>query len=313
MRQTSAMLGVTASVMLAACAVLIGTPATPVASTSVATHHSATHSGSAKGFLHGIRICGTPELTAADVDLVERFTDAERRKLGKRAAAALSGPIPVAFHCVYLDDGFFSIGLLTQLEIQAQIDLLNTTYSGTGVSFFLASTSFTNNEDWFFHSPGSADERNMKLALSSDPRSFLNIYSTGLSQIGLLGYATFPWNLRRNPDLDGVVIGFDTLPGGTATPYDEGDTAVHEVGHWCGLYHTFQGGCSKRNDNVSDTPAESAAFFGCTFVQPDSCPAAGLDPIFNFMDYSDDACLDNFTAGQAARMLKMLTTYRTGL
>ncbi|MDZ4688275.1 MAG: zinc metalloprotease [Planctomycetaceae bacterium] len=307
------MLGVAASVMLAACAVLIGTPTTPVASNPVATHASASHGSSARGLRHGIRICGTPELTAADVDLVERFTDAERRKLGKRAAAALSGPIPVAFHCVYFDDAFFSLGLLTQLEIQAQIDLLNSTFAGTGVSFVLASTSFTNNEDWFSHFPGSVDERNMKLALGADPNEFLNIYTTDLSQWGLLGYATFPWDLRRKPDLDGVVVGFDTLPGGSAVPYDEGDTAVHEVGHWCGLYHTFQGSCSKRNDNVSDTPAESAAFYGCTFVQPDTCPSAGLDPIFNFMDYTDDACMDEFTPGQAARMIKMLTTYRKGL
>lgn len=306
MQQTSAMLAVSASALLAAGAMFVGTPQATVATAPVASHGS-----SARQLGPGKRICGTPELTAAEIDLIERFAEAERRRLGKRAAAAL-GPIPVAFHVVYYDDGFFTTGLLTQTDVQNQIDALNVAYAPTGISFTLASTSFTNNLDWFLHTPGSIDERNMKLALGADSREFLNIYTTGLTFTGLLGYATFPWNLRRAPELDGVVVSFDSVPGGSF-PYDEGDTAVHEVGHWAGLFHTFQGGCSKRNDAVSDTPAEAQPFFGCSFVQPDTCPAPGLDPIFNFMDYSDDACLDEFTAGQTSRATQMLTTFRSAL
>jgi len=150
----------------------------------------------------------------------------------------------------------------------------------------------------------------MKRSLHLGTAEELNIYTLNVPG-GLIGSATFPWDYAAHPRLDGISILYSALPGGTAVPYNEGDVAVHNVGHWLGLYHTFQGGCHTPGDSVSDTHEERDPNFACNLGR-NTCNDAGQDPIQNYMDYSDDACMFEFTPGQSARMDLQWSQYRVG-
>ena len=112
-------------------------------------------------------------------------------------------------------------------------------------------------------------ELEAKQALRRGGPETLNIYTVDGGPY--LGSAYYPSILGGSyAVLDGVVLDWRSLPGGTFTIYSEGDTATHEVGHWMGLYHTFEGGCRRWNDGVEDTPAELSPAFYCPAGR-DSC------------------------------------------
>ena len=158
------------------------------------------------------------------------------------------------------------------------------------------------------HNVHNMDNEQAKKLAYWDYKKYLNIWVvTNIvdpsSQGMILGYAVFPFNY--NPNGDGIVIRHDRVGTiGTAVASDSGRTLTHEVGHWLGLFHTFQGGCANQ-DLVDDTPPVESTFTNA------NCPANGnscnesndkIDMWENYMDYSNGSCQCLFTLKQKTRM-----------
>jgi hypothetical protein len=249
-------------------------------------------SGTARSAGGGVR---EPSLNAT----YESLPDSAKGKGGARFKAT----VPVWFHVV--SDGAF--GNVTQKQIDAQMTVLNLAFAGfyggapTGFKFELAGVTRTDNADWFYGGIDGSSERPMKRALHQGGFETLNVYSTTAGPY--LGWAYLPGLPDSNLYLDGIVSDWAAMPG-TSTEYkgefDLGMTLVHEAGHWVNLEHTFFGGCNAKGDFVDDTPAMKVPTSGCP-AGKDTCSEPGLDPIHNYMDYSFDACYNQFTPGQVAR------------
>ena len=215
-----------------------------------------------------------------------RWIAAHPRLAAEAALAAVT--VPVVFHVIRKDTTAAG-GNVTRRQILDQIEVLNDSYAGTtggaatGFSFNLSAITRTTSAKWF--KLGSGKEAAMKAALKVGGTETLNIYSAQLTG-NLLGWAYLAEDADEVGVLDGVVVHFQTLPGGAWGVYSEGDTGTHEVGHWLNLLHTFQGGCTAPGDRVSDTAPEASPAYGCPEGR-DTCSGGGVDPITNFMDYTD--------------------------
>jgi hypothetical protein len=147
-----------------------------------------------------------------------------------------------------------------------------------------------------------------------DPSAELQVVPVFFCQLGYLGESSFPWDTTGNPHY--IQIAASTLPG--ASPgafFDGGKTLVHEMGHFLGLLHPFplSPSCTDPADMVDDTPAMATEAKGCQTGR-DSCPQQpGLDPIHNYMGYSADSCMTEFTPGQNIRMQQIVIRYRPSL
>ena len=236
--------------------------------------------------------------------LKKRKRSRQFRKSAARTAGSVS--VPVVVHVISSGDNAEQ-GNISDAAIESQLAAVNEAFGGVSGGapspfiFVLAGVTRTVNAEWALMSPGSTAEAQAKAALHQGGPETLNLYLAD-PQDGLLGWATFPWTYPVAPTQDGVVISYKSTPGGSLENYNEGDTAAHEIGHWLGLLHTFQGGCAGIGDAISDTASEASPTDGCP-VSRDSCPRkSGADPIHNLMDYSFDWCMFEFTTSQAARM-----------
>lgn len=240
--------------------------------------------------------------------------------------------IPVVFHVIQRTDG---TGNISDSLINSQVDILNEDFRAlpgslgapgfdTEIQFVLATEDPNGNattginrvtSNTYFTDPGPGAFNDMKQALNWDTTRYLNIYTNDAA--GNLGYATFPQQ-DAGAYLDGVVLLYSSVgrnsPGGGI--YNLGRTATHEVGHYLGLFHTFQDGCGTAGapyttgDRIADTPRQQSANFNCP-AGATSCSSA--DPIENYMNYTQDSCMDRFTEEQANRMRCAIANYRTTL
>jgi hypothetical protein len=227
--------------------------------------------------------------------------------------------IPVVFHVITQSDG--TTGNVTDQEIRDQIQVLNQDFmalagtlgsSGynTKIQFSLAGITRSASDYWFADS--AAAELAYKTALGWDQGSYLNIYTNSAG--GYLGYTYLPQE-KAGDVYDGLVILYSTVGGRDQEgeePYEQGRTTVHEAGHYFGLLHTFEGGCTNTystGDLIVDTNAEAEEHYGCT--QTSTC--SSTDPIHNYMNYTDDSCMQEFTEEQSNRMVCALLNYRPNL
>jgi hypothetical protein len=227
--------------------------------------------------------------------------------------------IPVVFNVLYRT----AAQNVSLAQLQSQIDVLNQDYAGTNSDHNLTSTynsvkagdvgitfvldqvkrKSTTKSSW---STNDAMKKNAQGIAPTSPTTKLNIWVCNLGG-GILGYAQFPGGSSAT---DGVVLD-DNATGKTGTaaaPFNKGRTATHEVGHWLNLRHIW-GDATCGNDQVGDTPLHNAANFGCPAAgHKSTCTGQPVEMTMNYMDYTDDACMYMFSAGQRTRMLAVFAS-----
>ena len=290
------------------------------------------------------RTCSTMDVLehriSQNSEIATNLEAAERRAAEWKAANPDFGRsaddvvyIPVVVHVVYIDS---SVENISEAQIMSQIDVLNEDFrrhnpdsvntrpefqhlaSDVGVEFCMADKdpdgnqttgiTRTQGDGGFF---GFFDPFTNSVKANStggkDPwpaDQYLNIWVCNLGFFGLLGYAQFPGD---DPATDGIVIDYRYFgtTGTVTAPFDNGRTTTHEVGHWLGLFHVWGDGDCSMDDMVDDTPDAEEQSQGCNFTK---AGCGSTDMIENFMDYSDDGCMNMFTHGQSARIWSFLDT-----
>lgn len=242
--------------------------------------------------------------------------------------------IPVVFHIISASNG---TGNIPDEAVHSQIEILNEDYlalpgrpgaqgNDSRIRFALATIDPSGNpatgimrytnDNWFNNNqdPGRGD---MKTAINWNPTLYLNIYTNSAS--GALGYAYLPTD-GAGAVYDGVVLLWQAVGrNAPLAPYDQGRTATHEVGHYLGLYHTFDNGCGNNaspynsGDLIADTVPETEAHYHCVASNTACAGATGPNPIHNYMEYTNDTCMWEFSPEQINRMRCSIVHYRAEL
>ena len=301
------------SVLLTAVAIVASTlprsfnPSTKPLGIISATHSDSPRPNNSASTSHKIppRVCGTGPPSQVLIDA--HVNHLRSTRLQKRASSKTSKfTVNTWFHIVSTAD---RANMVTRSMVASQFGALQSAYASANITFNLVGVDRTINNSW---ATDNADA-DMKNALRKGDYSTLNIYfQTNLSTTAygasqqLLGYCTLPTNVTYSPcqgcplqefpmadySLDGCNVLAGSMPKGNVAGYNQGKTAVHEVGHWFGLLHTFQDNTCRTNspgDFIDDTPRQSISTNGCP-LSKDSCPnSPGVDAIHNYMDYSTDA------------------------
>ncbi|MFK7848925.1 MAG: M43 family zinc metalloprotease, partial [Rhodothermales bacterium] len=240
----------------------------------------------------------------------------ERQRNRNLSASFAPINIGIAFHVIH-KGGSENVDIA---DLENQISVLNSAFDPTDFSFFLSSfflssVSRTNDISWFDLPSLGAVSDTIHNTLSIDPEHLINIYIGDLPNLAL-GWAPFP--STTDSDKHAILLDYATLPDNSVNlNYDEGDILVHEVGHYFGLIHPWEGGCladPTKGDEIVGTPASSSAFFNTCPSSPDSCPALlGNDAVTNYMYSTTDACRTGFIEEQFTRMDDEIGTHKPNI
>lgn len=294
------------------------------------------------------KICGTlhPITINSDIqELKDIYNENEiikkkikRKRLNTSEYSKLN--IPVAFHVIYPNNKQNDFDYnIPDYKLDLQIDVLNGKYNpendseftieygykisqpgyqtngntSSGLTFYNykvngGAQTRTENSDWYYETEKNED--NMKSYLAINTTNIINIYITNAD--GYLGWSYFPSSYPENSYMHGPVISSYAIPEGNDIIYKYGRTLTHEIGHYFGLYHTFQDGC-QNNDGCDDTPAQDNGDNIYECGELNTCnkqDEPGNDPVNNYMNYVDDLCMNHFTDDQFARIWSQLEVYK---